>query len=141
MKRALLVFLIVFIVMQFIQTNKDLPSVDKTLEIQAPTEVMTIFKNACYDCHSNEVKWPLYSHIAPFSWVISNHVNEGRKALNFSTWKNYNEEDKTKKLKAIYRTVYGSMPLMSYIWLHEEGDLTKEQRNLIRDWTGVRKRR
>jgi hypothetical protein len=141
MKRTLLIFLIVFIVMQFIQTDKTLPSVDKNLEIKANEEIMTIFKNACYDCHSNEVKWPWYSNIAPFSWVISNHVNEGRKALNFSTWENYSEEEKQKELKAIYRTVYGSMPLMSYIWLHKEGDLTKEQRQLVRDWTGVRKKK
>ena len=127
--------------MQFIQTDKTLPSVDKNLEIKANEEIMTIFKNACYDCHSNEVKWPWYSNIAPFSWVISNHVNEGRKALNFSTWENYSEEEKQKELKAIYRTVYGSMPLMSYIWLHKEGDLTKEQRQLVRDWTGVRKKK
>ncbi|GGD32297.1 heme-binding protein [Malaciobacter pacificus] len=141
MKRTLLIFLIVFIVMQFIQTDKTLPSVDKNLEIKANEEIMTIFKNACYDCHSNEVKWPWYSNIAPFSWVISNHVNEGRKALNFSTWENYSEEEKQKELKAIYRTVYGSMPLISYIWLHKEGDLTKEQRQLVRDWTGVRKKK
>lgn len=141
MKRALLIFLIIFIVMQLIQTDKSLPKLDKTLEIKATPEVMTIFKNACYDCHSNEVKWPWYSNIAPFSWVISNHVNEGRKALNFSTWENYSEDKKQEHIKSIYRTVYGSMPLMSYIWLHKEGDLTKEQRQLVRDWTGVRKKK
>lgn len=140
MKRTLLIFLIVFIVMQLIQTDKTLPSVDKSLEIKASEEIMTIFKNACYDCHSDIVKWPWYSNIAPFSWVISNHVTEGRKALNFSTWENYDEEKKAEKIKSIYRTVYGSMPLQSYIWLHKEGDLTKEQRQLVRDWTGVRKK-
>ncbi|MDY0051916.1 MAG: hypothetical protein RBR65_05175 [Aliarcobacter sp.] len=30
------------------------------------------------------------------------------------------------------------MPLPSYIFAHEEADLTKEQRTMIRDWTGVR---
>lgn len=138
MKLALLIFLIIFIVMQFIQPNKENIVVDKNLEIKAPTEVMTLLKTSCFDCHSNETTWPWYSQIAPFSWVVANHVNTGRKALNFSTWENYSLQLKEEKLKAIYRTAYASMPLPSYIYAHEEANLTKEQRSMIRDWTGVR---
>ena len=138
MKRALLIFLFVFIVMQFIQTEKVNVAVNKDLEIKAEERVMNIFTTACFDCHSNEVKWPWYSNVAPFSWVISNHVREGRKALNFSIWEEYSEEEKKEHLKDIYRTVYASMPLHSYLWLHEEAELTMEDRKFIRDWTGVR---
>lgn len=138
MKLALLIFLIIFIVMQFIQPNKENIVVDKNLEIKAPTEVMSLLKTSCFDCHSNETTWPWYSKIAPFSWVVANHVNTGRKALNFSTWENYSPQLKEEKLKAIYRTAYASMPLPSYIYAHEEANLTKEQRSMIRDWTGVR---
>ncbi|CAM3414952.1 MAG: heme-binding domain-containing protein [Aliarcobacter sp.] len=138
MKLTLLIFLIIFIVMQFIQPNKENIVVDKNLEIKAPTEVMNLFKTSCFDCHSNETTWPWYSKIAPFSWVVANHVNTGRKALNFSTWENYSPQLKEEKLKAIYRTAYASMPLPSYIYAHEEANLTKEQRSMIRDWTGVR---
>lgn len=124
--------------MQFIQTDKTNPTVDKNIEIKTNAEVMKIFKTACYDCHSNETVYPWYSNIAPFSWVVSNHINEGRKALNFSTWENYSDEEKKEHLKDIYRTVYASMPLQSYLWIHDDAILTKEQRTLIRDWTGVR---
>lgn len=124
--------------MQFIQTDKTNPKVDKNIEIKTNAEVMKIFKTACYDCHSNETVYPWYSNIAPFSWVVSNHINEGRKALNFSTWENYRDEEKKEHLKDIYRTVYASMPLQSYLWIHDDAILTKEQRTLIRDWTGVR---
>ena len=124
--------------MQFIQTDKTNPKVDKNIEIKTNAEVMKIFKTACYDCHSNETVYPWYSNIAPFSWVVSNHINEGRKALNFSTWENYSDEEKKEHLKDIYRTVYASMPLQSYLWIHDDAILTKEQRTLIRDWTGVR---
>ena len=124
--------------MQFIQTDKTNPTVDKNIEIKTNAEVMKIFKTACYDCHSNETVYPWYSNIAPFSWVVSNHINEGRKALNFSTWENYRDEEKKEHLKDIYRTVYASMPLQSYLWIHDDAILTKEQRTLIRDWTGVR---
>lgn len=139
MKRTLLIFLLVFIAMQAIQTEQKNYAIDKSLEIQAPDEIMTMFKTSCYDCHSNEAKWPWYSKVAPFSWIITEHVDDGRKWLNFSEWENYSEEEKEKKLKGIYRTVYAVMPLNSYLWLHEEADLTKEQRKQIRDWTGVRK--
>ena len=138
MKRALLIFLIIFIVMQFIQPQKQNIAVEKSLEIKADVQVMQILKTACFDCHSNQTTWPWYSNIAPFSWVVANHVNTGRKALNFSTWENYSQEEKTKKLKDIYRTAYASMPLPSYIYAHENANLTKEQRSMIRDWTGVR---
>ncbi len=139
MKRTLLIFFIIFILMQFIQTNKENIAQEKNLEMKVDNiEVYNILKTACYDCHSNETVWPWYSKIAPFSWVVSNHVTEGKKALNFSTWENYNEEEKDEKIKDIYRTAYASMPLPSYIFAHENADLTKEQRSLIRNWTGVR---
>ena len=138
MKRTLLIILILFIAVQFIQTEKTNEVTDKTLEIKADEKVMAIFKTACYDCHSNEVTYPWYSTIAPFSWIISTHITEGKKALNFSTWEKYSPELKDEKMKAIYRTAYASMPLPSYIFLHENANLTKEQRSMIRDWTGAR---
>jgi len=141
MKRTLLVFLLVFIAMQLIQTEKKDVAVEKELEIKAPEHIMTMFKNACYDCHSNEIKWPWYSYVAPFSWVIAENANGGVKALNFSIWETYSEEEKKKHLKDIYRTAYAAMPIPSYIWFHDEADLTKEQRKIIREWTGVRKKR
>ena len=138
MKRMLLILFILCIVVQFITIKKVDESVDKNLEIKASEQVMNIFKKACYDCHSNEIKYPWYSSVAPFSWVIDDHIKEGRKALNFSLWENYTLEQKSEHLKDIYRTVYAPMPLQSYLWLHKEADLSKEERSLIRDWTGVR---
>jgi hypothetical protein len=139
MKRTLLIFLLVFILMQFIQTEQINIKAEKNLEIKAPEYVMKVFKTSCYDCHSNEVKWPWYSDIAPFSWIISSHVNVGRQWINFSLWETYSEKDKKKKLKEIFRTVYASMPLPSYTAFHEGTDLSREQRSMIRDWTGVKK--
>jgi len=43
-------------------------------------------QRARYDCHSNETAWPWYTNIAPFSWLVQNDVDEGRRALNFSEW-------------------------------------------------------
>jgi len=136
MKTTLYVIFAIFIALQLIPAKIDNPKTDKNLEIKVTDEIMTIFKRSCYDCHSNEVVIPWYQTIAPGSFFIKRHVDLGRKWLNFSTWEEYTEEEKDKKLKGIFRTVYAAMPLASYISLHKEAKLTKDEIDLIRDWTG-----
>ncbi len=139
MRLAIIIIFLVFAAMQFIRPQKVEYIQNTPDEIKADFNTMQIFKTACYDCHSNKIKYPWYSHIAPFSWVVTNHTKEGVRALNFSNWEKYNYVQKEEKLKGIYRTVYSSMPLPSYAWVHKDANLTKEQREAIRDWTGVRK--
>ena len=47
-------------------------------------QTRALVKRACFDCHSNESRWPLYAYVAPVSWLIYNDVMEGRSRLNFS---------------------------------------------------------
>ncbi len=132
-------FLIVFgilVLLQFIPSEITNPKTDKSLEIKVSPEIMAIFKRSCYDCHSNEVVVPWYSAIAPASLYIKGHVDLGRKWLNFSVWEEYTDKQKDDKLKGIFRTVYMAMPLPSYVSLHKEAKLTKDEIKLIRDWTG-----
>ena len=136
MKKFLLIVLAIFIGLQFIPSKIENPPVDKSLEIKADEKIMAVFKKACYDCHSNEVVIPWYQAVAPMSFKIKHHVDLGRKWLNFSEWENYTQEEKDKKLKGIFRTVYAAMPLASYVWLHPEAKLTKDEIKMIRDWTG-----
>jgi hypothetical protein len=44
-------------------------------------------ERACFDCHSNQTRWPWYSYVAPASWLVAYDVTEGREHLNFSEWK------------------------------------------------------
>ena len=136
MKNFFLIVLAILVALQFIPSEIDNPKTDKSLEIKVSPEIMAIFKRSCYDCHSNEVVSPWYSKIAPASLYIKGHVDLGRKWLNFSEWENYTAKQKDDKLKGIFRTVYAAMPLASYISLHEEAKLTKQEIKLIRDWTG-----
>ncbi|OCL83007.1 MULTISPECIES: heme-binding domain-containing protein [Arcobacteraceae] len=140
MIRAIIIIIVIFGLMQFIRPEKVEYIENSKKELKTDLETMQVLKQACYDCHSNSINYPWYSHIAPFSWVIANHTNEGVKALNFSLWEDYTASEKSDKLKSIYRTVYASMPLPSYMWAHKDAQLTKEQREKIRDWTGVRSR-
>lgn len=134
MKRALLIILALFLFAQFFQTDKDNPATVASLQIKAPEDIRQIFKNACYDCHSYETKWPFYSYIAPMSWSIKSHVEDGRASLNFSIWGSYDEVKKQKLQKEIFRTIYASMPPSSYVTFHKEAELSNEQRKQVRDW-------
>ena len=136
MKNFFLIVLAILVALQFIPSEIYNPKTDKSLEIKVSPEIMAVFKRSCYDCHSNEVIIPWYSKVAPASLYIKGHVDLGRKWLNFSEWENYTQKQKDDKLKGIFRTVYAAMPLKSYILLHEEAKLTKQEIKLIRDWTG-----
>ena len=103
-------------------------------EITAPTEVMSVLKRSCYDCHSNALVYPWYDKIAPASWYAKGHVKDGREILNFSKWKEYDQEKQLKLLDKIPKSIAIRMPLPSYLWLHEEAKLTKEEKRMISKW-------
>jgi len=125
----------VFIIFQFVPyKGKGNPQFDKNLEIKLPQKVSSVIKRSCYDCHSNETKWPWWSSVAPMSWSVIDDVVEGRKALNFSIWNSYSKQKQEKLKKEIYRTVAGPMPLPQYVWLHPQAKLTKSDIETIRDW-------
>ena len=76
---------------------------------------------ACYDCHSNETKWPLYSYVAPMSWLVQRDVENGRRELNFSVW----DGDADDAADAVED---GSMPPRNYTLLHPDARLSDEER-------------
>lgn len=79
---------------------------------------------ACFDCHSNQTKWPWYTHMAPTSWVTQRHVNVGRSVLNFTEWNRQWPLAEQSSSQVIRR----EMPPRSYLWLHPEAELTLEER-------------
>lgn len=82
---------------------------------------------ACYDCHSNEVRTPWYGRVAPVSWWLNSHVQDGRDALNFSEWNGPGGEGAREAAETVRD---GSMPPSYYTWfgLHAAANLTKAQR-------------
>ena len=134
-KYYLIALAVIFGLMQLIPAyQKSNPKTDPSLEIKAPKEVMAILKRSCYDCHSNETKWPRYADVAPMKWVVRRDVIQGRKALNFSEWEKYSDDKKAELKKQIFRSVILAMPLPQYLWLHPEAKLSKEDKKIIQDW-------
>lgn len=85
-------------------------------------------RRACFDCHSNETRWPWYSSVAPASWQIQSHVNEGREALNFSTWPVGGKEPLSAGKEASEELSEGKMPPWDYLLMHPEARLTATER-------------
>jgi hypothetical protein len=123
------------ILLQFIKIEvPPPPKASKSDEIKAPKEVMKILKRSCYDCHSNQTKWPWYSKIAPISWEVNSHVKNGRAWLNFSIWEKYPKEKKKKLYQGIEKSITWQMPPSDYLLIHKDARLSKKQRDLIKKW-------
>jgi len=130
---------IILVVFQFFRIDKTNPVVDPSKTFlnaySAPENVRTLFRQACFDCHSNETVYPWYTNIAPVSWWIKHHVNEGREEMNLSEWADFSERRKNHKLKKMKKALSeGWMPLDSYKWMHDKARLTKQQRKTMADW-------
>lgn len=98
-------------------------------------DVAILLKTSCYSCHSNETKYPWYSHVAPSSWLVGHDVREGREELNFSRWQDYDVRKILGKLDDITAEVgEGRMPLGIYTIMHPSAKLNDEQRKLIVAW-------
>ena len=107
-----------------------------------PAKIAALLRAACYDCHSNETKWPWYSRVAPVSWWMADHIRNARKRLNLSEWPHENPERAAKKWNRIGEEVSsGDMPLPSYTWAHPAARLNTGQRQELANWAGQEARR
>ena len=134
MKKIIFWIALVFVAIQFVPVDRENKAVDKQNNFvdiyKTPENIKSILKNACYDCHSNEVEYPNYAYVAPISWTIKDHINEGREHLNFSEWGTYNKELKHNAIEKTISSVRNlQMPLPSYIGYHPKANLTTKQRN------------
>jgi hypothetical protein len=101
-----------------------------------PESVANIFRKSCNDCHTNQTEWPWYSEIAPVSWAVAEHVEDGRRHLNFSEWGSYETRRRNKKLDEICEQVESrEMPLSQYLWAHRDAKLTDSEIKIVCAWT------
>jgi hypothetical protein len=132
--------LAIVIVIQFIPTGRPEVIMQNKQDLLANNvfsdTVSELIRNSCYDCHSNETKYPWYAYVAPVSWLVVRDVKVGRKHMNFSEWEGLSKMDKAEHLSDINDEVsMGSMPLVIYPIMHPEARLSAEQRQMIVDWT------
>jgi hypothetical protein len=120
----------VFVAMQLVPYGWSHSNPDVTQDAPWPSpEAREIAVRACYDCHSNETDWPVYSYLAPMSWLVRRDIDEGREALNFSTWDQGEQEadDGAEEIED------GSMPPSQYTLIHRDADLSAEDQQVLVD--------
>lgn len=127
------------LLIQLIPSNRTEPAGSGSgdlLRLHPPEEaVAAALRSACYDCHSDETRYPWYSRIQPFGWWLESHIQKGRAQINFSRFDGYPRRRQVTKLETIAGSVDDrSMPLASYMWAHPDAVLTEGQRRAIIDW-------
>ncbi|AZI67613.1 cytochrome C [Kaistella daneshvariae] len=137
MKKILVILLVAFILIQFFPIDKNNPEPTPQMDFlkikNTPEKTANLIRNGCYDCHSNESKYPWYSNVQPMAWFLKDHIDEGRKELNFSTFATYLTKRQAKKMEEAAELIEkNEMPLDSYIILHSEAKYTDaEKQELI----------
>jgi len=139
LKKILLALLIVVVLIQFIQPDRnqrnEILSADMTKAINVPENIQRVLKTACYDCHSNHTNYPWYSRLQPFGWLLAGHIRKGKAELNFSEFGSYSLRRQESKLNGIANSVKDrTMPLTCYIMIHKNARLSKEDKALLIDW-------
>ncbi|MBI5282990.1 MAG: heme-binding domain-containing protein [Candidatus Solibacter usitatus] len=99
-------------------------------QVETPEAVRLILERACRDCHSHRTRWPWYSQVAPASWLLARHVNQGRQKMNLDDW---TEEMSAKDI--CQETRVGSMPLKGYLALHPEAKLAGQEIQTLCSWS------
>lgn len=138
-KIILLIIAIVCIAIQFIRParnqNGQVSTADIVESVTVPDSIRIILANACYDCHSNNTRYPWYATVQPISWLMASHINKGKEELNFSEFGNYSARRKISKMNGIANSIKDdNMPLRSYKLMHKNAQLSSDEKRLIFTW-------
>lgn len=141
LKKILLVLLVIFIIIQFFHPAKNQSSGPQANNIETkytvPADVKAILQKACYDCHSNNTKYPWYNNIQPVAWWLADHVKDGKKELNFDEFANTPLRRQYHKLEEAEEQIKeGEMPLKSYTLIHKDAILTDAEKTAVYNWIG-----
>jgi len=120
LKRSGMVLVAILLAVQLIPMARTNPAPTRDVRWDT-TATRDLAVRSCADCHSDATAWPWYSHVAPVSWFVINHVNDGRRHLNFSEWnlpQRATFDDVEKNVTS------GDMPIWNYVLMHKDAKLT-----------------
>ncbi len=138
-KILVIVVVAAFVVLQFFQIDKTNPPVVQAETLEAsttvPSNIVIIIGKSCGDCHTNQTVYPWYSNVQPTAWFLKNHIDDGRRKLNFSIWNTYTSAKKSKKLDEICEQIESKeMPIPSYLWIHRDSILSDSDGKALCEW-------
>ena len=138
MKKRVVVSGLIFVglatLIQLVPVDRTNPPV--TADLAAPAAVTAVLRASCYDCHSNETRWPWYSRVAPASWLVAHDVEEARSHFNFSLWGTYEPKRQERVAAKMWEEVEaGEMPPAGYLLAHRDARLSEGDRAVLEAWT------
>jgi hypothetical protein len=138
--RWLAVLVGLLIVAQLFRPERTNPSTEPQYSIRnfpgTPPAVLSRLERSCFDCHSNQTRWPWYSGITPINYLIVGDVEEARRHMNFSEWGTMKTFKIQSLLDRISDEVSGrDMPLERYLLLHPDASLSDSDITMISNWT------
>jgi hypothetical protein len=123
--------LLLTVVALLFETNP--PVVSEPLWDSQQTRALAV--RACFDCHSNETRWPWFTKLPFGSWLAVTDTIRGRNSLNFSEWgvlRSGEGEGEGRNSREIARVIErGSMPPGTYTLLHPEAVLTDAEKQQL----------
>lgn len=135
-KRILIGFVVIIIIIQFIQParNNTGQVVPKSFidTFQPNDTIVKLLANSCFDCHSNNTKYPWYTNIQPVGWLMAKHINDGKAELNFDDLAALSNRRRNSKFKSISEQIeQDEMPLKSYLLIHRKAALNEADKKLL----------
>ena len=135
-KKILLGLLGLLLIAQFFQPDRSAPAADPAVDMlamtNAPQDIRDLVKGACYDCHSYTTDYPWYAYVAPMSFIVQDHIVEGREHLNFSQWDKYATDkhagEAGKELEE------GEMPPGYFRLMHGHGRMSDADKQKLVAW-------
>ncbi len=127
------------IAIQFYRPHKKIPQKDEKdflVYENAPKQIETLFKKACYDCHSNHTDYQWYDNIAPFSWIVDKNIKRAKLSLNFSKWGDFEPWQRRVFLQGgiVYDINIDRMPPKRYLRFHHEAIFDDRAKEQIENW-------
>src|SRR5690625_436756 len=135
--KIILMFLIIaFVGIQFVPTSRNISdTVPKTdfMEInKVPNAIQNKLQVSCYDCHSNNTRYPWYNKVQPIAYFLERHIKEGKAELNFSEWEAYSNRRKNSKLRSIISQIQDDeMPLYFYTLIHRDAVYSDSEKEMV----------
>lgn len=140
LKIIALLLAVVVVIVQFIRPEKNTASPqgtsnDISASFNVPGEIATTLRTSCYDCHSNETRYPWYAEVQPVGWWLNDHITEAKGHLNFSEFGKYRLRRQYHKFEEIAEQLQADlMPLPSYLILHGGAKLSPEAKQQLLAW-------
>jgi hypothetical protein len=146
LKWVVIAVALAFVGIQFVRPRMTNAAIDESRTVNArlrvTPEVNAILARSCNDCHTQRTRFPWYSRVAPFSWLLDDHIREGREHLDFSNWAAYDAEEQDLLLQNVCRiTRRGAMPVPSYLYIHRDAKLSEADVKTLCDWTNAERDR